>query len=1374
MDLSTVRHTVFNITTHAKDGSYIFCTKEAAEPWEVDDISPSSGRLSLDVVGVVKSALIPPQPLEEEDKNLIDFGEDEEEDPEIGNEELDVMIQKEMQDDKDQMVAVQGVAELVSQGRLMSLTKGRKEGPLTDWDGSEESMDGIGVPLIRATEYIQALEGITFEESNDMSALDVCDRLLWGFDIDDHPTSELSTSLDSEGHPESCQDDPGSLSHVKEAPGPSENKASYDQDDPHFVPHLEELPSYFSAPCETLLPQDAVLQLGAEPSPITAPPSPGSQIQSSTPEVTSIENKARYLPMSQITCSSRPGDESIPSTPPRSRTLRPRHGPSKASKTIMHTSDDESEEDGSDFEIPEGDDEDEDEDEDVITLSPTTRILPPKSPQRKKYRQTITSEPTGLIATPLLSSYNLAYNVQYKLLVCLICKLGVCLDGLHYHLVGQTQMEDNEWIPGNQKYRKFRLDRHNYNLGMSKPKFIREVNKQLTQALGRAPDILTTYNSMNDASPSAWQELVKPHEHQKGPVEGLKVFEHGLVCTLPPCSNSPYAYCCLSEGTMAKHCGGVHQGGPKVKPGTKRWKKAPVQTFFSGPGLWAFFPVPHSNLQSLFPPLNPIVPSSTSDPSREDLLNLIEQEEADFAVEEEEMDGGALELVPPAFAEMKMVELWELIAMEEARRVLSIRPVGRRAATGLTNKLTAAVSATFLSICSSVQRAHPGLLCLIGRGAALYGSPAGGRPFSIPQRQHTLNSYLLFEVQLLRHMLYNLRDPIKRKDGKNVFQLDNAQREALRDLDGSLRDSKASLMEVGACIQTALHALYFPTNPERAAFDVFEDPFSTYLSLTSLTPEGNPVPLALIPPYLSKAQFSQSNHVRSLRNLLPPPTSMAPSSPSSPHPHPHWNLRARTSKSSTKGSGAYSDVEMADGSADSDAGSDFNPNENNGTDEGEEMEVDQPEEKSGNATNSNLGNRAVENMASERPGWFGRGLSWVKTYLTPGNISPYSILRNNMHISSVHQRRARKRPNMQWVDDHLLLVDQNRFSLPDFFGFVDYQLELLETFIRDEVLQCHTLADLGIDCNFSELKDTGDVDTRGYGCLLPQDGISNPDSKTFMLKLVEQKNLVSPSGSGRGGLVWDSEKGWPWTGRIREATVRLYALAHILQGSPGRSTEENLMQISNTRAGRRHLFAESEMGTLAIFSDYWKGAKAQGRFKEILRVLPYRISRLLFILIRIVRPVERLFIVKSKLPAERRQINSVYRSKLWAAGGLEIDARILGDAVSAFFKRLDRKGAKPFEWISGLRPYRHLTVAIQRRRLPGGARYTEDVEKEGADIGDLQAGRSKGMSIQNYAVLKSFIPADSGVVSHYRAYSMRWHQLFEQSTVFDPTKKYIV
>ncbi|RXW19830.1 hypothetical protein EST38_g6025 [Candolleomyces aberdarensis] len=1254
MDLSTVRHTVFNITTHAKDGSYIFCTKDGTDPWEVCVL--------VDCILIERT--LTPVPLEEEDRNLIDFGEDDEEDPEIGNEELDVMIRKEMRDDEDQMAAIQGVAELVSQGRLMSLTKGSKEGPLTEWDGSEESMDGIGVPLIRATEYIQALEGITFEESNDMSVLDVCDRLLWGFDIDDGPALELSVSLDSEGHPESRDD----------------------------------------------------------------------------------ENQA----------------------------------------------------DGSDFEIPE--DEDEGEDEDAITLSPTTRILPPKSPQRKKYRQTITSEPTGLITTPLLSSYNLTYNVQYKLLVCLICKLGVCLDGLHYHLVGKTQMEDKEWMPGDQKYQPIKLDRHNYNLGMSKVKFIREVNKQLTQALGRAPDILATYNSMKDGSPNAWKELVKPHEHQKGRVEGLKVFEHGLVCTLPPCSNSPYAYCSLSEATMLKHCGGakgsVHSGGPQVKKGTERWKMAPVQSFFSGPGLWAFFPVPRPNLQLLFPPLNPIVASSTSDPSQEDLLNLIEQEEADFAVEEEEMDSGALELVPPAFVEMKMVELWELISMEEARKVLSIRPVGRKSATGLTNKLTAAVSATFLSICSSVQRAHPGLLCLIGRGAALYGSPAGGRPFSIPQKQHTLNSYLLFEVQLLRHMLYSLHNPIKRKDGKDVFQFDNAQREALRNLNESLRDSKASLTEVGACVHTTLHALYFPTNPERAAFDVFEDPFSTYLSLTSLKPEGNPVPLALLPPYLSKAQFSVRlrayHHLHEdfqqysaqqnaetpesaaeppcMVPLKPPstPTSTSPSSPSSPHPRPHWNLRARTSKAS----GPHSDIEMADGSADSDADSDFNPNENDGTGKGEKMEVDQPEEKSGNATNS--GNRMVVNMASERPRWFRRALSWVKTYLTPGNISPYSILRNNMHISSVHQRRARKRPNMQWVDDNLLLVDQNRFSLPDFFGFVDYQLESLEMFIRDEVLQHHTLADLGIECDFSELKDAGDVDTPGYSCLLPKDGLSNPDSKRFMLKLVQQKNLVSPDRSGGGNLVWDSEKGWPWTGRIREATVRLYALTHILQGSPGRSTEENLMQIANTMAGRRHLFAENEIGTLAIFSDYWKGAKAQGRFKEILRVLPYRISRLLFILIRIVRPVERLFIVKSKLATERGQIDGIYRSKLWSSGGLEIDARVLGDAVSAFFKRLDRNEKKPFGWISGLRPYRHLTVAIQRRRLSGGGRYTKDAEKEGVDVGDLQAGRSTGMSIQNYAVLKSFIPADSGVISHYRAYSMRWHQLFEQSTVFDPTKKYIV
>ncbi|KAJ2934001.1 hypothetical protein H1R20_g3097, partial [Candolleomyces eurysporus] len=1402
MEYRIVKSTVLNIASCASSGSYLLCSKNPdTGGWEIEDVSPASFRIDPDIVKRLLAALNnstgadiridsdiidrvfvtannssgKPQEKGDGDGDLTNFSDDEDEgDGEIGDEEIDLMIEQELHADEDQLLAIRGMAELISQGGLQRPVE--DECALGDRDETHTNPSGVVVSPVPESTYIRALEGIVSEAPGDTNELDFCDRLMWGLDPDVNEADSEEGSMDQ---PNLC-DDITSLfgstkSHIHSQISPS----------PDAVITTPRSPT-FEAPGS--LPQTAEEDFSSPQFTVE-----NEQAPSMPPRHRSSRLASQFV--TRLDESEDDEDEELPSMPQRRRSLL-----HQRSRTAMRIDSEEETDDVDDSYEPV-----DDEDEGANMLSPRGRVLPSESPKKKKFRNTLTSNPSSLITTPFLKSCKLAYHFQYQFIVCIPCQM--------------------QWDPNASKYVTDSGERHSSPLPpkMSRVGFKKRITDELTQELrernllesGEALDILTSYStSHSNVREGKWLESVKPDLDQEGPVEGLKVYEH-------------------AEESIRHHYTPINPEGPKRKKSTsgkpktkerkycidhdvgrqrgdKLYTIAPVQSFFMANAVRALFPVIYpsqtNRLRSM--PVPPTLPSSSSsiDFSFEALADLIDQEESRYESTMCTKARCASELVEPVFVKMNMVDLWEQIPMPAVRKVLSIRPVRWDTATEPTRRLFAAISVTFMSICSKVKRADPGLLALIGKGAALYESPKG-RPFSIPQKESTLHAYLLFEVQLLRRMLYVLRRPIERTDQTRVFRFNDTQEEALRRLEKALCTKALSLVEVGDCVQAALETLYFPQCPEKAVFDVFDAPLSTYLALAQFSvrlrayhhiyqdfqqwsaPVTKPTPTkASSPPATSTVLHYESTSTPPVveqhhtppspsnpphhESLFTPPTtphhkylftpqseqhhSPAGSLPS-PSPVLQRTLRPRNPRiaGSNAGSnaGSESDVEMNNLSSDyheseSESGGanwDFTGPRSNVVkeqDEDDRMEVD---ERAGTQPTAKVVPRAGDATVD---GWFSHVKSWSRKYLTPGNISPYSMLRHFMHLTSVHQFRAHKHPNMQWVNDDLLVVDQKHQFVPSkFFNFVDYQLEQLEVFFKDRVLRGFSLGDLDVVCDFTKLKDSGDVKTEWYSCLLPLKDMQNEDSKKFLVNLLQRGDLVSP--------LPGAEMDWK------------------CEGSPGRTTEENLMQIANT-VSRRHLFVESILGTLAIFSNYWKGAKAQGRFKEILRVLPYRISRLLFILIRVVRPVEHLFIMRFESLKNQESFTTNYRTKLWASGGHQLGNRVLMDSVALFFKHPDRYGNLTFEWISGVRPYHHLTVAIQRRLLPGPSRYSPEVAKAGVDIGDLQAGRSDGVSAQNYAVLSSFIPAESGLISHYQALSMRWHGLFGQSTGFESDRVYIV
>ena len=386
------------------------------------------------------------------------------------------------------------------------------------------------------------------------------------------------------------------------------------------------------------------------------------------------------------------------------------------------------------------------------------------------------------------------------------------------------------------------------------------------------------------------------------------------------------------------------------------------------------------------------------------------------------------------------------------------------------------------------------------------------------------------------------------------------------------------------------------------------------------------------------------------------------------------------------------------------------------------------------------------------------------------NIAPYSTIRSWMKLFSDAQRNSRKAPNMQWVTDEILLINKDKFNFTNFKSFIHLQLDRLEIFIKDYVLLGHTLEELNIICDFAALNETGDIATLGNGSLFSD--LTNSDSNKFICKAIADGKLLS---AVNNVLVWNSIQSDLWMGYNNQAILCLSVLCHILQGAPGRLTEELMLQLNNTTTGRRHVFCDPTLKTIMIWSDYWKGVKITGRFKEVLRVLPYRIARLLFIMIRVVRPVECMYLIKYKTqPEDVLKLKSVYRYCLWASLGTAPTINSMYSGFEDFFGAKDGDNNKPFEWIAGVRDYRHIAVAIQHRHLPGRTRYTKAIAEAQTSIGDLQAGRTEATSQQHYAVEKTCIPTDPAFIHHYISYSKDWHSLFGLNTSPGKEDKYQV
>lgn len=393
-------------------------------------------------------------------------------------------------------------------------------------------------------------------------------------------------------------------------------------------------------------------------------------------------------------------------------------------------------------------------------------------------------------------------------------------------------------------------------------------------------------------------------------------------------------------------------------------------------------------------------------------------------------------------------------------------------------------------------------------------------------------------------------------------------------------------------------------------------------------------------------------------------------------------------------------------------------------------------------------------------------------YLTEGEPTSYAHIRDAIRVASAALISSRKRARVLWLDEKSLMLDHYNIDLDKFRSFVGFQLRSLEDFLREKVLLGHTLDDLGIKVDFNALDDQGDTTSPWYSPLLgnattfqrengdvvvlPPVVTGNGDSEKLLEKLITDGKLLFRHG---GEFIWKVGVAETWIDDIHEATCRAYCLTHITQGAGGRVTEEAKMTCSNSRIGRRHLFVTPGHNTLCLFSNYWKGTAKSGTFKEVLRVIPYRVSRLLFILIRLVRPLALSYLGKHRfLGKDREELVTTYNTSMWATLGFSLQSEQIYKIMRRFFTPSDKDEEKsPFDGEFGTRFYRQFFVAVGRKHISSSPKYSLNPVMGDDSTGDLQAGRTSATSNQNYAIEKCVIPKEPGFLHHYITYSRKWH-----------------
>lgn len=218
---------------------------------------------------------------------------------------------------------------------------------------------------------------------------------------------------------------------------------------------------------------------------------------------------------------------------------------------------------------------------------------------------------------------------------------------------------------------------------------------------------------------------------------------------------------------------------------------------------------------------------------------------------------------------------------------------------------------------------------------------------------------------------------------------------------------------------------------------------------------------------------------------------------------------------------------------------------------------------------------------------------------------------------------------------------------------------------------------------------------------------------------------------------------------------------HSLEGLAGRAGEEALYQWNNEQFGSPSNI-RIRGNTIALTTTYHKGALVTGMHKYIVRLLPYRLSRIIYILLRIVRPAELNPILKFyTVTGEEHAVKvaNLYQTRIFVSWGKVWTPARMSTSLKNWFNN-------GLEIPMGVRMYRHLATAFQRRYI----QYIQHIQPEDIQaVADAQAGRTESISHAHYAVEKK--PREpSKRIREFELVSAYWHEMLGIDTYAPDSK----
>lgn len=364
-----------------------------------------------------------------------------------------------------------------------------------------------------------------------------------------------------------------------------------------------------------------------------------------------------------------------------------------------------------------------------------------------------------------------------------------------------------------------------------------------------------------------------------------------------------------------------------------------------------------------------------------------------------------------------------------------------------------------------------------------------------------------------------------------------------------------------------------------------------------------------------------------------------------------------------------------------------------------------------------------------------------RRYLSPRQICPEGSLKRWIKRASKIVR-SKHRLATCTMTGSILSINSRALDVDVYFAAVRRTLFDLEKLIHDKVLQGFPVSD---HYSFPNRTQEDFMQRKvGFGLFWQEspNKLSNTSSRAFTNYLGARKDAIVGT-DRRGKLLWHPLRTMEWLSNVNKAWHLIWVSNHVLT-LPARSTEIQYFQVLNSQDSIRHLLLYLE--TLATLSNYNKTTSTTDVYKQILRLMPKSLAKLLAIMLQVVRPVELLAVADqhSKLhpTQEPVRLDKVYKRHLFITDGKPWTAQKMGEILRRWF-------TSEFNLPWGINRHRHMAKLLKRRYL----------KREDDDQLDLAADGAMGHGpegARNYAVMMDEPPLPGDLIALFRRTSEQW------------------